>query len=738
MKSNGPTTAELLTTLVKGSRGPQAVEVYSKMVYATKIKPLVDQAQEDDEIAGKDLAKFCRATTKEMFENEDEELQEKVREKAAEMRKALAAKKAALKAPVDLTPEQIQAVIDDLPALATNFMKGAHRASNWSITVLMGGIDPSRGGKLRSGSLHIGPDGQPTFSESYVGFNRTMEAFDLFLKQIYAPDAHEPNQSTSDTQWLDSPDDGAAIGEDEGGDLAFADGSVLYTLPAGGESPPPALTDTSMGSAPNSDTSSSLSTSPHGPDVSVAQPKSDTSNPLSASPRRPDVSVAQPMSDTSNPLSTSPLQPDVSVAQNLLSSVESDTSDSVPSTLPPPHIICQNDVSQQVLPMTPYLANSTILSVPDDLAWNQGGQLSNGASAYYRAGTSDPQVWDMPDMPFHISELYAAIPPDLDAAIPDDASDYTCFLRPVTPSSDYSKTVINSSTPTTPSHEKIYQFDFSGYDTGPNFSVNDSSVSPAFSLPADWASMFPIEDSNATDATPPGMGGGVPIPDNLSQTPLISSGSGGDEESRIGSQEAPTPILAATATGVPSANSTAPDTCPPLVPTPATVVTKDATAVPLVLDEAVSSLVTESATVISVRDADSTAPDTRPPVIPTPATAATKDAIETTHVPDEAISSPVIETAAADVANVPDTGDAPQVPLAAPAVSASGWRCARPLGKLPNSNGAVSAGEEVRRSSRGRIPNTQREKDNDIGKENYPPKRRQAKQGGTAKRARRS
>ncbi|KAH7918243.1 hypothetical protein BV22DRAFT_1134734 [Leucogyrophana mollusca] len=193
------------------------------MVFEEKIKPTLDKLRKDKTISGNELAKVRQQMVKDLYAKEDEETKEL---------------KAALKTPGELTPAQIQLVINDLPAITTNFMKNAHPTLNWSITVLMGGVNLSRGGKPRPGSLHIGPDGRPTFSELYTGFNRTMEAFDLYLKQSY--DVEKAKDTSGDTQ--------SAVGgaEEEAGDLTLADGDTLYTMLEGDDT---STSDTLIGHA---------------------------------------------------------------------------------------------------------------------------------------------------------------------------------------------------------------------------------------------------------------------------------------------------------------------------------------------------------------------------------------------------------------------------------------------------------------------------------------------------------
>ncbi|KAH7906368.1 hypothetical protein BJ138DRAFT_1117640 [Hygrophoropsis aurantiaca] len=239
---NANISSNLFSMSTKGLRGPQEVEVYSKMIYEDQVKPIMLDKRSKGEVAGKMSVTERRAVTQSLLDNADEETKAQVHAKTMEMRKAIAVKKAALKSPGALTPEQTQAIINDLPSIVTNFAKTTFSKSGWSMTVLMGGMDPSRG-KLRSGFVHIGPDGAPKFSEAYDGFPKTMEAFDMYVRQCNAS-----SLSSKIDNYTPAP-------MEEMGGIAPENAitPTIYTLETSGESSTAASTfDTSLTTATNS------------------------------------------------------------------------------------------------------------------------------------------------------------------------------------------------------------------------------------------------------------------------------------------------------------------------------------------------------------------------------------------------------------------------------------------------------------------------------------------------------
>ncbi|KAH7906369.1 hypothetical protein BJ138DRAFT_1117641 [Hygrophoropsis aurantiaca] len=114
------------------------------------------------------------------------------------------------------------------------------------------------------------------------------------------------------------------------------------------------------------------------------------------------------------------------------------------------------------------------------------------------------------------------------------------------------------------------------------------------------------------------------------------------------------------------------------------------------------------------------------------APAATAVPVASTAVPASIVFAPIATITSGSTS--PDT-------VGTPAVVPRPRPRPRPVGKSGPCNGAISAGEmdNPRRSSRIPVPNTQKAKDNEIGKENESSKKRQSDQGGSApKRAKRS
>ncbi|KAG2128729.1 hypothetical protein DEU56DRAFT_915399 [Suillus clintonianus] len=194
----------------KGMRSLSVYEAYSKLYYASCIKPVVDaemqmlkrakcgdlQPNDGENEYGKDVEgndvsqKKCevkrvtvvKRITKEMYEKETDEVKDEV----AAYIKQMAEKKTQALGTRDAEIDH-QKTIDQLVDILTEFFQELQRLTGWSFSVLMGGPTPVLGGKIDVSSFHIGRTEMGNlFSDAFPNFNSgVMKPWLEFINQVF-------------------------------------------------------------------------------------------------------------------------------------------------------------------------------------------------------------------------------------------------------------------------------------------------------------------------------------------------------------------------------------------------------------------------------------------------------------------------------------------------------------------------------------------------------------------------
>ena len=123
------------------TRQLQDTQVYSKLFYQSKLKPIVE-AETSGASNAERLAKIVDITKRE-WANESDEVKAQVRA----MKDDISARS------VDVSsPEQRQAAIKDLSRLATAFFDHVHKTTSWTGYIVLGGPEPGMGDEIAIGS----------------------------------------------------------------------------------------------------------------------------------------------------------------------------------------------------------------------------------------------------------------------------------------------------------------------------------------------------------------------------------------------------------------------------------------------------------------------------------------------------------------------------------------------------------------------------------------------------------
>ncbi|KAH7904861.1 hypothetical protein BJ138DRAFT_1119004 [Hygrophoropsis aurantiaca] len=198
-----------LTTLSKGTRAPQAREVFAKLEtddganYGDTIRLRLEERIEEEGLKG-DRAAIMKARqqiTKQVYDEVDDEVRALVAAKQAEMAQEVHEKKKAVKlAKTNRSPEDIQKSIDVMPNTMAKLLLDLHNLTGWSYTVLAGGPEPGNQGRLKSISLHVGDnEAGRDFGSALLGFkDKIVKPFDMFLRTVYTADVNEGSVSSSD------------------------------------------------------------------------------------------------------------------------------------------------------------------------------------------------------------------------------------------------------------------------------------------------------------------------------------------------------------------------------------------------------------------------------------------------------------------------------------------------------------------------------------------------------------
>ncbi|KAG2739933.1 hypothetical protein P692DRAFT_20754799 [Suillus brevipes Sb2] len=137
----------------KKSRPLKATEVYSKMYYATRVQPAVKEElnamkeASDAPDLKKRTIQVVRRQLASRWENETVEVKEEVANLVREMKD---------QREKDTSDCKKLRVISRLTEILSTFFSELHDSTGWAFSILLGGPDPTNGGKLDVSSLHIG------------------------------------------------------------------------------------------------------------------------------------------------------------------------------------------------------------------------------------------------------------------------------------------------------------------------------------------------------------------------------------------------------------------------------------------------------------------------------------------------------------------------------------------------------------------------------------------------------
>ncbi|KAG1796045.1 uncharacterized protein HD556DRAFT_1441880 [Suillus plorans] len=198
-KNTGEKTRQSLIasiTAPQRARSLQSHEAYSKLYFATCVKPAVDaEMQRLQHVAN--LAKLGNGTDEEGEKDLDDtttgdpsssSMEKEVKAEVAAYIEQLNEKKSQdLEAAKTGEGIDHQVTIDRLVDILAEFFQELERLTGWSFSVLMGGPTPALGGKINVSSFHVGcTEMGNLFSDAYPDFNSTiMKPWVEFINHVH-------------------------------------------------------------------------------------------------------------------------------------------------------------------------------------------------------------------------------------------------------------------------------------------------------------------------------------------------------------------------------------------------------------------------------------------------------------------------------------------------------------------------------------------------------------------------
>ncbi|KAG1885231.1 hypothetical protein F4604DRAFT_1918902 [Suillus subluteus] len=173
--STGKALSALLGQRARGTRDLKEVEVYSKLHYESKVKPLVSDALKNNPVQPTQRLSAVRQHTTDCFADESEEVKNEIREETARLNAARRLGDVA--GQNSRTKEEVYHAIQELPIILGQIFEDLSiLTGGWHYTLVMGGADPLCEGNIMTLSYHHGKtaDGlsfkasTPNFHEQYL------------------------------------------------------------------------------------------------------------------------------------------------------------------------------------------------------------------------------------------------------------------------------------------------------------------------------------------------------------------------------------------------------------------------------------------------------------------------------------------------------------------------------------------------------------------------------------------
>ncbi|KAG1843552.1 hypothetical protein F4604DRAFT_1689432 [Suillus subluteus] len=153
----GSSTSRALSVLLgqraQGTRDLKEIEVYSKLHYESKVKPLVSDALKNNDVQPTQRLSTVRQHTTECFADESEEVKQEIREETAHLNAAR--RLGDVEGQHPRTKEEVYQTIQELPLiLGQVFEELSALTGGWHYTIVMGGADPLCEGDIMTLSYH--------------------------------------------------------------------------------------------------------------------------------------------------------------------------------------------------------------------------------------------------------------------------------------------------------------------------------------------------------------------------------------------------------------------------------------------------------------------------------------------------------------------------------------------------------------------------------------------------------
>ncbi|KAG1898333.1 uncharacterized protein F5891DRAFT_981972 [Suillus fuscotomentosus] len=173
--STGRALSVLLGQRARGTRDLKEIEVYSKLHYESKVKPLVEDTLKNNIVQPTQRLSTVQLHTTECFAEESEEVKKEIREETVCLNASR--RLGDVEGQHPRTKEEVYRTIQELPLiLGQVFEELSALTGGWHYTVVMGGADPLCEGDIMTLSYHHGKtaDGlsfkasTPNFHEQYL------------------------------------------------------------------------------------------------------------------------------------------------------------------------------------------------------------------------------------------------------------------------------------------------------------------------------------------------------------------------------------------------------------------------------------------------------------------------------------------------------------------------------------------------------------------------------------------
>ncbi|KAG1841151.1 hypothetical protein DFJ58DRAFT_845137, partial [Suillus subalutaceus] len=174
------------------------VEVYSKLHYESKVKPLVSDALKNNPVQPAQRLSAVRQHTTDCFADESEEVKKEIREETARLNAAR--RLGDVVGQDSRTKEEVYHAIQELPILLGQIFEDLSiLTGGWHYTLVMGGVDPMCEGDIMTLSYHHGKtaDGlsfkacTPNFHDQYL------LPFERHLGRVYGASSKLPAAPSS-------------------------------------------------------------------------------------------------------------------------------------------------------------------------------------------------------------------------------------------------------------------------------------------------------------------------------------------------------------------------------------------------------------------------------------------------------------------------------------------------------------------------------------------------------------